>query len=88
MYFVCECGLCFKAKQDFTLGNGHLCHCKRILNYAFMVFLGLRGIALSTVFVYAISFIYLRVMLGRVLGEEESAVSDGPRMIVTSPEFG
>jgi putative peptidoglycan lipid II flippase len=54
------------------------------LNYVFMSFIGLRGIALSTVAVYAISFIYLRIMLTRTLNEEESASADAPDLIVTA----
>jgi putative peptidoglycan lipid II flippase len=54
------------------------------LNYIFMKFLGLRGIALSTVAVYAISFIYLGIMLNRTLAERECIAQPQPSTMVTA----
>jgi putative peptidoglycan lipid II flippase len=42
-----------------------------VLNYVFMTLFGLPGIALSTSAVYAVSFMYLRLMLTRAIKEEE-----------------
>jgi len=41
-----------------------------------MKWFGLPGIALSTVAVYAISFLYLRTMLDRALSENEGVVAN------------
>jgi putative peptidoglycan lipid II flippase len=37
------------------------------LNYAFMQWLGVRGIAVSTTLVYVVSFCYLSIVLSRLL---------------------
>ena len=42
-----------------------------VLNYLFMRWLGVAGIALSTAVVYLVSFIYCQIMLGRLLSQVE-----------------
>jgi putative peptidoglycan lipid II flippase len=85
---LCASAVCALRRNKILLWGTVICVVVNVvLNYVFMAFIGLRGIALSTVAVYAISFIYLRIMLTRALGEEESAVLGALSMIVTSPEF-
>ena len=85
---LCASAVCALKRNNILLWGTVICVVVNVvLNYVFMTFLGLRGIALSTVAVYVISFIYLRVMLGRALGEEESTIADKTSMIAITPEF-
>jgi hypothetical protein len=52
-----------------------------------MKLFGLPGIALSTSAVYAISFLYLRIMLGRALEEQEMVGAETAGSMVSAVEF-
>jgi putative peptidoglycan lipid II flippase len=70
---LCASAICaLKRNKVLLWGTGICVVVNVVLNYILMKLFGLPGIALSTSAVYAISFVYLRVMLSRALEEHET----------------
>jgi putative peptidoglycan lipid II flippase len=75
---LCSSAVCAFKRNGVLLWGTAICVVANItLNYAFMKMFGLPGIALSTSAVYALSFVYLRLMVDRAIREEES-IMDRP----------
>jgi putative peptidoglycan lipid II flippase len=80
--------ICALKRNNILLwGTGICVVVNVVLNYILMKLFGLPGIALSTSAVYAISFLYLRIMLGRALEEQEMVGAETAGSMVSAVEF-
>ena len=87
MCVLCATAVCALKRNSILLWGTVICVIVNVtLNYIFMKWFGLPGIALSTVAVYAISFLYLRTMLDRALGELEGIVANETDVVFNPAE--
>lgn len=85
---LCASAICaLKRNKVLLWGTGICVFVNIVLNYIFMKFFGLPGIALSTSVVYATSFVYLRIMLGRALVEQETVEAGTNAAMVAAVEL-
>jgi putative peptidoglycan lipid II flippase len=85
---LCASAICALKRNDVLLWGTAICVVVNVvLNYIFMKLFSLPGIALSTSAVYAISFLYLRMMLSRALDEQEVARAENAGALVSAVEL-